>query len=192
MRRAGFSLLEVMVATAILALSLTAIFSSQGGAVKAAHRARKVATAANLARCKMGEIEEEVAKEGLPAVDARDRDDCCEDAEVEGFQCHWRIERVVLPDDLGLDSPDAEGDDALAQGTAAVDTLLAGGEAPAGDVAGMAFSLAFPILKPDIEEQVRRATVEVHWREGDADRSFDVVQFLVMEPPAGGPTEPSP
>ena len=188
-REAGFSLLEVMVATAILALSLTAIFSSQVGAVKTAHRAQRVAIAANLARCKMAEIEEQVAREGLPAVDDRDRDGCCEDAEIEGFECHWRIERVVLPDELGLGPEGEEGATSATSGTAAIDTMIAGGDAPGGDIAGMAFSLAFPILKPDIEEQVRRATVEVLWQEGEAERSFDVVQFLVQEPLQEPPPE---
>lgn len=40
-------------------------------------------------------------------------------------------------------------------------------------------NLAFPVLKPQIEEQVRRATVTVKWQEGDREKSFDVVHFLV-------------
>jgi prepilin-type N-terminal cleavage/methylation domain-containing protein len=46
-RRGGsaFTLLEVMVAIAILAVSLTAIFSSEAGAIKMAHRARKMGMA---------------------------------------------------------------------------------------------------------------------------------------------------
>ena len=43
----------------------------------------------------------------------------------------------------------------------------------------MAMNLAFPVLKPQIEEQVRRATVTVKWQEGDREKSFDVVHFLV-------------
>ena len=36
-------------------------------------------------------------------------------------------------------------------------------------------------MKPVIEEGVRRATVTVSWKEGDAEQNFDVVQFLVNE-----------
>jgi len=53
----GFTLLEVMIAVAILGLSLTAIFSSEVGAANIAARARRQNVAATLARCKMGEIE---------------------------------------------------------------------------------------------------------------------------------------
>src|SRR5690606_3853502 len=52
----GFTLLEVMVAVAILALSLVAIFSSEGGAIRAGARARQMSAATLLARCKMAEV----------------------------------------------------------------------------------------------------------------------------------------
>ncbi|HJK97507.1 MAG TPA: type II secretion system protein, partial [Polyangiaceae bacterium LLY-WYZ-14_1] len=83
----GFTLLEVMVAIAILGLALTAIFSSEAGAIKTAHRARKMQVATLLARCKMGELEEQLLEEGFPAIESRGSDECCEDAEQEGFEC---------------------------------------------------------------------------------------------------------
>jgi prepilin-type N-terminal cleavage/methylation domain-containing protein len=76
----GFTLLEVMIAVAILGLSLTAIFSSEVGAANVAARARRQNVAATLARCKMGEIEEVIAIEGLPALEKKDTDSCCEHA----------------------------------------------------------------------------------------------------------------
>jgi hypothetical protein len=50
-------------------------------------------------------------------------------------------------------------------------------------IASMVMSFAFPIMKPIIEEQVRRVTITVMWKEGDREQSFDVVQFLVNELP---------
>ena len=52
----------------------------------------------------------------------------------------------------------------------------------------MAIGIAFPVLKPAIEEQVRRATVKITWSEGSREHSFDVVQFLVAEQPPVVPT----
>ncbi|MBZ0118623.1 MAG: type II secretion system GspH family protein, partial [Sandaracinaceae bacterium] len=66
----AFTLLEVLVAVAILGISLTAIFSSQAGAIRTGARARAISTATLLARCKMGEVEEEMINEGFPAVHA--------------------------------------------------------------------------------------------------------------------------
>src|ERR1043165_1017729 len=54
----GFSLLEVMVAIAILGMSLTVILSAQGGLSASNRSAANMGTATELGRCKMTEIEE--------------------------------------------------------------------------------------------------------------------------------------
>jgi len=201
--RVGFTLIEVMVAIAILGIAMTAIFVSEAGAIKVAHRARKVTVATLLARCKMGEIEEELAREGLPAIESHGTDGCCEGGELEGFTCDWIVERIELPD------PELEGD-ALGEGeaeaeerpdtdlasTSSVEDIL-GGTAPTsgGDMlAEMAMSYAWPVLKPALEEQVRRIRVSVRWTEGNAGggsgaceehelQCFDVVLYISSEPP---------
>jgi general secretion pathway protein I len=185
---AGFTLLEVMVAVTILGLSLAAIFSSQAGAVKVANRARRTSVATVMARCKLGEIEEKVLREGLPAVSASGGGSCCEDATVEGFECDWSIDRVVLPD--APESEDSEaapgnGTDGAASAAAGVtvDSLLAGGGPSGASMANMAMQYTYPVLKPTIEEQVRRATVTVKWTEGRREHSFSVVQYLVADAP---------
>ena len=48
----------------------------------------------------------------------------------------------------------------------------------------LALQIGFPILKPFLEEQVRRATVSVRWTEGSRELGFDVIQYLVAEQPA--------
>jgi general secretion pathway protein I len=197
MNRLGFTLLEVMIAVAILGLSLTAIFSSEVGAANVAQRARRQSAAANLARCKMGEIEQVIAIEGLPVLEKKDTDNCCEHAPVEGFECDWIVERIVLPEFGTQDSEDegeAEEDprdrsnrrltetfDEINRQEGTPEEVIAG---QAGDLAILALQLGFPILKPFIEEQVRRATVTVRWKEGPDERGFDVVQYLVAEQPA--------
>lgn len=193
MRRNGFTLLEVMIAVAILGLSLTAIFSSEVGAANVAQRARRQSIAATLARCKMGEIEQLISIEGLPLIEKSDEDSCCEHAPVEGFECDWIVERIILPE-FGADEEGAEDDERTDRErsneelTDTLDELQQEGGAPpeviageAGNLAVLALQLAFPILKPFLEEQVRRATVTVRWNEGGKERGFDVVQYLVSE-----------
>jgi general secretion pathway protein I len=199
-RTGGFTLLEVMVAIAILAVSLTAIFSSEAGAIKMAHRSRKMGIATLLARCKMGEIEQQVAEEGLPALFDSGSDECCEEGETEGFECDWEMAPVVLPETMfaSEEGEEGEGSDPLAkvgaalgidpsnaQGAAAgnVDPtqLLSGGGM--GGLAGMALSFVYPVLKPSFESQIRRATVTVHWKEGNVGHEFDVTQYLVADQP---------
>lgn len=203
--RRGFTLLEVMIAVAILGLSLTAIFSSEVGAANVAARARRQNVAATLARCKMGEIEQLVDIEGIPAIDKKDTDACCEHAPIEGYECDWSIERIILPElgaqssgDDDLETKDGanqrlnEAYDEVNSGATTTQDLVSG---DAGDLAMLALQLGFPILKPFLEEQVRRATVSVRWKEGPNDRGFDVIQYLVAEqaasidPTAVEPTE---
>ena len=189
----GFTLLEVMIAVAILGLSLTAIFSSEVGAANVAARARRQNVAATLARCKMGEIEQVIAIEGLPAIEKKDTDACCEHAPVEGFECDWLIERIILPElgATGGEEGEEDADGSLAQranetldevqAAETTQQVLAG---DSGNLAMLALELGFPILKPFLEEQVRRATVTVRWKEGPKERGFDVIQYLVSDQPA--------
>ena len=186
-------MLEVMIAVAILGLSLTAIFSSEVGAANVAARARRQNVAATLARCKMGEIEQVIAIEGLPALEKKDTDACCEHAPVEGFECDWLVERIILPElgATGDEEGDEDADGSLAQranetldevqAAETTQQVLAG---ESGNLAMLALELGFPILKPFLEEQVRRATVAVRWKEGPKERGFDVIQYLVSDQPA--------
>lgn len=192
-RSAGFTLLEVMVAIAILALALSAIFSSEAGAIKMAQRARKMGMATLVARCKMGEIEEQIAKEGLPAVFDSGSDECCKDDEIEGFTCDWEIDPIVLPDGMfesedkdskdksktpGATSEDAKDPLAALSAMDPADALSGG---DMGGFASMAMGYAYPVLKPAFEGQIRRATVTVHWQEGSVKHDFDVTQYVVAD-----------
>lgn len=227
----AFTLLEVMVAVTILGIALTAIFSSEAAAIRVSGRARFLTTATLLARCKMGEIEEQVMRQGLPAVSANGTDECCVDGEVHGFECEWEIMRIVLPDGAPVGGsagdPHAHGDDSagplaglLGGGGGGGGGIpgVSGGAAPTPDqmlsgammsgggdmVSQIALQFVFPILKPQLEEQVRRARVTVRWHEGDREQEFDVSQYLVAEQPpilateaalqavTGGATTPTP
>ncbi len=94
----GFTLLEVMVATAILGLTLTVILSAEGGLAATDKTANLMGTGLSLGRCKMTELEEKLLKFGYPPVDQQDDDTyCCNDEEVPGFKCDTRIQLVILP-----------------------------------------------------------------------------------------------
>jgi general secretion pathway protein I len=198
MRRAAFTLIEVMVAVAILGLGLASLFTSQAGAIKVAQRARSTTVATLLARCKMGEIEELVQVDGLPFDDRHETDECCEDAEHDNYECEWSVERIVLPDQsFGDGGVPAEGPLGGSQGgtTAGAgdsddgmgfDSMM-GGESDVGGITSMLTDFTYPLIKPIVENQVRRATVTVRWEEGSSSHEFDVVQFLVSDKAAVAP-----
>ena len=136
-RRRGFSLLEVMVAIAILGLVLTVILSAQGGLAASNRSAANMGQAVSLGRCKMSEIEEKLLKLGYPELDAIDPGvACCEDEKSDPFSCDTRIEKVEMPN---FNSGNSLGDGGALvgrgadQGTAGIPGLVN----PAGSGGGL-------------------------------------------------------
>jgi general secretion pathway protein I len=193
----GFTLLEVLVAIAILGLGLTVILSSQAGLFSSATRGEHLTVASNLLRCKMSEVELDLLQKGFPLTDENDDGECCDDGE-DGYSCSWKIERVELPPlpessltgDAGLDDSAGLGPlGALASGVGTPGSSL-GENATPGSVmeqlgstgtsgmGGMVMGLVYPSLKPMLEASIRRLTVKVTWKEGQRERDLEVTQFL--------------
>jgi general secretion pathway protein I len=134
----GFTLLEVMVATAILGMGLTAILSAQAGAFATAAHARNLSVATTLARCKMGEIEEHLYVDGVQELEENESGPCCEGDETPNLKCAWKIEKPQFPEpklgeldlDTGLDLSTKSGDTSAPGGAA-------GGLGPLGAMLGM-------------------------------------------------------
>ena len=95
--RRGFTLLEVMVAVTILGLGLTMILSSQVGLFASTQRVQNETVATSLLRCKMSEVEIFLLQKGFPLIEQNDSGDCCEDEDIPGFSCSWKIETIELP-----------------------------------------------------------------------------------------------
>ena len=200
--RRGFTLLEVMVAIAILGLSLTIILSSQVGLFSSAERTYHLTHATNLARCKMTEIEEEVIREGFQLTDVIDEGPCCEDEIDRDFSCSWKIETVELPEMTDVMTLDGESEeDASSSGVLGklveLKSAASSGESPlaGGDLSDFSeylgedgeqgmqslatslMSMVYPNLKPMLEASIRRVTLTVSWKEGKQDRDLTIVQF---------------
>jgi general secretion pathway protein I len=94
----GFTLLEVLVAVAILGLGLATILSAQAGAFASAAHARHLSVATGLLRCKMTEIEEHLYRDGFQLTDESGEGPCCDGDETPDMRCAWRIEQPQFPD----------------------------------------------------------------------------------------------
>jgi general secretion pathway protein I len=70
----GFTLLEVMIALALLGLSLTVLIKSAAGSIFAAEESHMMGVATDLARGKMYDIEERLMKEGFSDTDQSQTD----------------------------------------------------------------------------------------------------------------------
>jgi len=199
--RRGFTLLEVMVAIAILGLGLTMILSSQAGLFASAKRGQSLTVATNLARCKMTEVELELLKTGYPPIDQTGEGSCCGDEGELGYRCAWKVERVELPDpsqmmdggaDASLDplgalSQFASPSSSALQGPAALQNLSEsmGTASMASGLGPMVMGFVYPAIKPMLEASIRKVTVRVDWKEGITPRELVITQY-VTDPQQGG------
>ncbi len=206
----AFTLLEVMVAVAILGLGLVTILTAQTGLFSSAKRSAHMSTAVGLARCKMSEVEEKLLREGFSITDEQDEGPCCEDEESE-LRCKWTISTVMLPELSSTSGADAGAAPSAPPTTAPLDALsaakddLASGDSQgafsgladmmggatggpsmgAGALAPLAMGLIYPNLKTLLEASIRKVTVQVIWSEGPIERDLSVTQYIT-NPQQGG------
>ncbi|MBJ6763164.1 prepilin-type N-terminal cleavage/methylation domain-containing protein [Myxococcaceae bacterium JPH2] len=203
-RTRGFTLLEVVVAMAILSLALMAIFDLNSGAVANHAYTKRLTVAALLARSKMTDLEQKLYDEGFHNDDDEDSGDFSE----EGWpQFKWRA-RIIAPRTQGV-SPDqligaifnlpmgGGGDGDGLGGLAAM--FGGGGDKKGGDSAsgmtqgmnglqGSAMSMAQPMFTQMVDQltkSVREVHLTVYWKDGKQVESMDVVTHVVSLGPGG-------
>jgi len=199
-RSRGFTLLEVLVAIAILGIGLTTILGTQVGLFSSASRAEHLTVAVGLARCHMAQVERELLRKGFSLLDETDEGPCCErdgGEGVEGYRCVSKVERIELPDPEDVLEKEGELDpenDELGPLALLQDLQRApSGDAPsslqdlaqrigesasAAGLGPLAMNLVYPDLKPMLEASIRRVTVKVVWKEGIRERDLSVTQFV--------------
>jgi general secretion pathway protein I len=183
----GFTLLEVMVAIAILGLGLTAILSAQAGTFSMSAQARNLSMATTLARCKMGEIEEQLKKDGFQELEVNESGSCCEDDSTPNIECAWKVEKVELPQpnygaldiNSGLDFNSGSGGiPGMPPGTNSSSSGSGGDMPDVGGMLQMIAQAAYPDLKSIYEGSTRKVTLTVTWKQGSKDYSFAVEQWI--------------
>lgn len=135
MKARGFTLLEVMVAVAILGLALTVILSAQAGLYSGGTYGQHSSMAIGLARCRMTELEERLVKLGYPEADEKDDGECCEDDTQQDMRCEWKVERVELPQAKAPDLAPSGSASPLGLGSSGFGTTT-GGSSPMGGAMG--------------------------------------------------------
>ena len=175
----GFTLLEVMVALAILATSLLAISDVVGGALRSQVRARNLQVATLLARAKMVQVEDHYEWKGFPATDESDDGSFDDEGHPE---VKWHLE-VVAP---------AQGLDADAVVRAVTGTDLKNLRPPPDQAPQLAPLQAMigPVLQTlsqklgdEVKKGLREVRLTVSWPENGRQESFEVrTHMLVMAP----------
>lgn len=181
MRARGYTLMEVMVALAILAMSLTVLLGTQASAARMSDRANQMALAALLARSKMIDIEHELLDPngtGLPEMEDTMRGDFRD----EGFDnMDWEalIEVIEITDE------------AQESFNAQIYEQLFGAGDSGGALAGATGVSSFmpmimsmvPQIMNDVASRARKVTLTVAWEEGKREMTLTVQQYVVQTDP---------
>jgi general secretion pathway protein I len=201
MKRLGraFTLLEVVIAMAILAAVLVAIVDVTTVSMSSHVYAKKLTVATLLARSKMVDIEQELYDKGFPNDDDEDAGDFSDDGWPS---IKWRA-KIIAPKTQGL-SPEqlfsavfnipmggGEGGDSSG-GMAAMLSMFTGGAAPAGSTpaanpaagllgaaGGGMLQQQFQMMTDQITKAVREVRLTVTWKDGKQTESIDLVTHVV-------------
>jgi len=164
----GFTLLEVMVALAILATTLVVLLQIITNNVRATNHAKMTTAATLLARSKMTDIEDSILENGF-STDTETDKGTFRDQNFPSFRWESSIERIELPTDMKQLAQDQSSDSSKSK-----DPM----QALTGMMGGLMSGFMDPI-RVGLEESVRRVTVKVYWDEvGRRDLNFELVQFL--------------
>ncbi|MDZ4695298.1 MAG: prepilin-type N-terminal cleavage/methylation domain-containing protein [Deltaproteobacteria bacterium] len=173
-RDQGFTLLEVMVSLAILAMSLIVLIRIVSKNIQMTNRSKLITISTFLARAKIIEIEDRIVSLGFSDINETETGDFSDD----GYpQISWTsdIERIELPTNLG------EGLQGAGPG-AANDAQTTGSQNPLQFMAGMMGGMMNLLLEPiriGLQESIRRATVKVMWREmGRGEQTLEVATYF--------------
>ncbi len=183
-RRAGrgFTLLEVMVALAILATSLLAISDVVGGALRNQTRARNLELAALLARGKMAQVEDHYQWKGFKTSDESDEGSFDEEGHAE---VKWRLEIKAPPGTLDGDQliraiTGSDLKELLAQGAQGDQASALG---PFQAVLTATLQTMSARLAEQVKKGLREVRLTVSWPENGRDESFQVkTHMLVLAP----------
>ncbi len=183
MRARAFTLLEVLVALAVLSLGLMAVADLAGTALRQHGYARDLTVATALARGKMAELEETYEDRGFKDFDEDEEGDFADQGRP-GFA--WRVE-VKKPDTtlgpeqllgvlLGQAAGDASTQDLLQK------LMGAGGQAQGapGGLLGGVLSAQLTAFGEQLKKSFRQVTLTVAWRDGRTLHQFDVTTHLVV------------
>jgi prepilin-type N-terminal cleavage/methylation domain-containing protein len=96
-RRAGFTLLEVMIGLALLGLGLTVLIKSAAGSIFNAQQARMIGVVTDLSRAKMYDLEEILIKDGFTDTNQSKDDQAFDDEGWPTIKYSYKIEEVELP-----------------------------------------------------------------------------------------------
>jgi type II secretion system protein I len=155
-RLSGFTLLEVLIALAIMTVVLTSIFLIQQSSIEATIRAQQMNTVAMLAKNLM--IDTELAFQEKAFTDLKDEERGQFPAPHQDYSWERKIKEVKFPN-LGLSAGSGDGEDSNAENPQA--EMLA------------------KLVSNFLSKSLREVSVTISWRKGSGTQSYAVATYWV-------------
>lgn len=184
----GFTLLEVLIAVAILSISLTSLLTSQMAALRATRYAQAVTSAAFLAEYQLIEIEWKVKQEELGWGETdKEFDGTFADQGWPDMKYACLVDMVEVPEYAALQrAADAAENENRPTGPGST------GMKDVGEQAFDSLGMFWPMVKEAIERSLRKVSCTVTWTDGKVTHDFTVETYwtdpakLSQLPQAGG------
>ena len=202
--RSGFTLLEVMVALAVLAGALMALADLSGSALRNFGYARDLSVATLLARGKMAEIEEKYEDTGFTDFDEAENGTFADQGQP-GIRWSLELKRPdgsmspeqLLGAFLGTGSDDVGTQELLGKllgGTASAGAKGGPSSSAPGGLLGGVLQKQLAAFSEELKKGVRLAVMKISWKDGKTEHAFDVSTYLVVLNPKapGGARGPNP
>jgi general secretion pathway protein I len=179
-KTAAFSLLEVMVALAILTVGMVSLLQVQARSAQLAMEARELTVATMLARGKLYDCQTDLLKKGFSVGDY-DEEGNFDDESYPKFYWECHAFKPEMP------TGDGVGDMGSA---ASVLGGAAGGDAAADNgAADMSMQMLAPVLQQMASvmgDSIRELVVIVRWGEGEDRRDIRVTTHVIDKTPVNG------
>lgn len=151
----GFTLLEVIIAMAIMVLAFAAILAVEQGSIKATTRAKQMNVVGMLAKNKM--IETEYKMEGKKFEEVKKEEGGQFEDPFQDYRWKTVIKEITFPN-LGSGG---------------------GGSSGSSATSGQAAEMVTRIITKFLSKAIREVTVTISWKQGSGDQSFSLSTYWV-------------
>jgi general secretion pathway protein I len=202
--RSGFTLLEVMVALAVLAGALMALADLSGSALRNFGYSRDLSVATLLARGKMAEIEEKYEDSGFTDFDEAESGTFADQGQP-GIRWNLELKRPdgsmsaeqLLGAFLGTGGDDVGTQELLGKllgGASAAGGKGGPSSAAPGGLLGGVLQTQLTAFSEELKKSVRLAVMKISWKDGKTEHAFDISTYMVVLNPKapGGARGPNP
>jgi type II secretory pathway pseudopilin PulG len=173
----GFTLVETVIAMAILFGALVMALDKIAANVHATNKAKLLSAAIGLARGKMLDLEEELLQKGFQETAESFEGDFSD----EGFPAYaWKakVEKVEMPALGQLQTAQGKSGEGESPGSGLIGLAGAGGGNATQAAGAATISSQFEMIANVLKLGIRKVTLDVQWKVGRKEDKFTVVAYF--------------